>query len=74
MTGSTLSVNLPAPWAAVEEPISLERRCQVPGCRSIYTAPSLDELCCGACRRKRRKASPPGQSLYSCTAALCAGV
>jgi hypothetical protein len=57
-----------------EEPISMERRCQVPGCRTLFIAPSLDELRCPACRRGGRKAPAAGQSLYGCAAALCAGV
>jgi hypothetical protein len=57
-----------------EEPISMERRCQIPGCRTLFTAPSLDELRCPDCRRRGRKPPSIGQSLYGCAAALCAGV
>jgi hypothetical protein len=57
-----------------ETPISMERRCQIPGCRTLFTAPSFDELRCPDCRRRGRKPPSAGQSLYGCAAALCAGV
>jgi hypothetical protein len=57
-----------------DEPISLERRCQVAGCSTVFVAPALDELRCPSCRRAKRRVAPGGQSLYGCTAARCAGV
>ena len=45
------------------EPISMQRRCQVAFCRTIFLAPTLDELRCPACRRAGRRAPPAGQSL-----------
>jgi hypothetical protein len=56
------------------EPVSMERRCQVAGCSTVFIAPTLDELRCPSCRSARRRAAPGGQSLYGCTAARCAGV
>gem|GEM_PF-5375146 len=57
-----------------EEAISLERRCQVAGCRTVFIAPSVDELRCPACRSTRRRPSPSGRSLHGCSAARCAGI
>ena len=62
------------PREDADEPSSMERRCQIPGCRTLFTAPTLDELRCPACRRRRRQAPPAGQSLHGCSAAFCAGV
>ncbi len=56
------------------EPISMQRRCQVTGCRTLFLAPRLDELRCPACRMAGRRAPQAGQSLYGCAAARCAGV
>jgi hypothetical protein len=56
------------------EPISMERRCQVAGCRAIFIAPAIEELRCPSCRRRRRQAAPAQQSLYGCAAARCIGV
>lgn len=59
---------------AADEPISMERRCQVAGCRVIFTAPTIDELRCPSCRQGRRRPAPAVQSLYGCAAARCIGV
>jgi hypothetical protein len=73
MTGPAPPDGRPGP-APEAEPISMERRCQVAGCRVVFIAPKLDELRCPACRRAGRRPSAAGQSLYGCAAARCAGV
>jgi hypothetical protein len=74
MTGAATAENRCFASPDAEEPISMERRCQVPGCRTVFTAPTLDELRCPTCRDAGRRAGPGGQSLYGCAAARCAGV
>jgi len=65
---------IPDTCVDAQAPISMERRCQIPGCRTVFVAPALEELRCPACRRAGRRPPPAAQSLHGCTAARCAGV